>query len=80
MVADDRRKTDALHAITAQQQIIADAAAELERQIARALHYGATWAELAAVLGVTRQSAHERYRWLHYDPTRRRAWHDPLPL
>jgi len=77
----ERRKTDALNNARDQVAVVLAAEAELERFIARALHWGATWAEIAAVLGVTRQSAHERYRRLRYDPASGTAWHEPpLPL
>ena len=55
--------------------LAADAA--LERAVATAIHRGATWAEIADGLGVTRQSAHERYRQLRYDPATGAAWHEP---
>ncbi len=48
-----------------------------QREIARALHHGASWPEIAAALGVTTQSAHRRYRWLRYDPHTGHAWHEP---
>ncbi len=62
-----------------------EAIAELERtrdrEIARAVHHGATWAEIAGALGVTPQSAHRRFRWLRYDPVNGQAWQErPLPL
>lgn len=58
---------------------------ELERRtviaVARAIHWGATWRQIADALGVTPQAAHKRYRRLHYDPATRTAWHEPpLPL
>jgi len=78
---NERRKTDALALAAEQLAAVRAAEADLERLIARALHWGASWAEVAAVLGVTRQSAHERYRRLRYDPTNGIAWHEPpLPL
>ncbi len=77
----ERRKTDALALTGEQLAVVRAAEADLERLIARALHWGASWAEIATVLGVTRQSAHERYRRLRYDPTNGLAWHEPpLPL
>ena len=77
----ERRKVDALHQTATHLAVLRAAEADLERLIARALHWGATWSEIAGVLGVTRQSAHERYRRLHYDPTNGVAWREPpLPL
>ena len=60
-------------------------AKELEQRIeiavARAVHWGATWRQVADALGVTPQAAHKRYRALRYDPATRNAWHEPqLPL
>jgi len=81
MERHERRKTDALNQAGDQIAVARAAEADLERLIARALHWGATWAEVADVLGVTRQSAHQRYRRLRYDPTTGTAWHEPpLPL
>lgn len=49
--------------------------------IARAVHHGATWAEVAAMLNVSPQAAHRRYRHAKYDPASRKAWLEPpLPL
>ena len=49
--------------------------------IARALHHGSTWAEIATALNVSPQAAHRRYRHAKYDPTSRKAWLEPtLPL
>lgn len=81
MNRNERLKTDALNQAGDQLAAITAAEIDLERVIARALHWGASWAEIAAVLGVTRQSAHERYRRLRYDPTNGVAWHEPpLPF
>jgi transposase-like protein len=52
---------DSLHALAA----LKEALGALERrQVARALERGATFAELASVLGISRQAAHRRYRAL----------------
>jgi DNA-binding NarL/FixJ family response regulator len=57
------------------------AVTEQETAVARAMHWGATWAEIAAALGVTPQAAHKRFRRLRYDPASGRAWHEPpLPM
>lgn len=50
---------------------------DVETAVGRAAHWGATWAEIAAALGVTPQAAHKRFRHLRYDPTSGRAWHEP---
>lgn len=81
MERTERRKTDALTNARRQVAVVRDAQDELERFVARAHHWGATWAEIADALGMTRQSAHQRYRHLRYDPTEGVAWHEPpLPL
>jgi hypothetical protein len=52
-----------------------------DREIARAVHHGASWSQLGDALGVTAQSAHRRFRWLRYDPVSGQAWQEkPLPL
>ncbi len=61
------------------------ALAELEqardREIARAVHHGATWAQVGEALGVSAQSAHRKYRWLRWEPVTQRAVAEPpLPL
>jgi hypothetical protein len=49
--------------------------------VARARAAGATWAELAAVLGVTVQAAHKRHRTARHDPDTGRTWREPpLPM
>jgi hypothetical protein len=76
-VATERPKRDALAAIGTNRARVATADADLERAVATAIHWGATWAEIADGLGVTRQSAHERYRQLRYGPATGAAWHEP---
>ncbi|HXH58407.1 hypothetical protein [Iamia sp.] len=77
----DRHKHAALAGIAGRTATIATAEADREREIARALHHGAPWSEIAGALGVTAQSAHRRFRWLRYDPVTRRSWQErPLPL
>jgi hypothetical protein len=77
----ERHKTTALAKIPAQVAALRAAEADLELLIARALHWGATWTEIAAAVGTTRQSAHQRYRRLRYDPATSTAWQEPpLPL
>lgn len=53
----------------------------LEIAVARALHWGASWAQIGDTLGITRQSAHRRFRHLHWDPATRTVWTEPpLPI
>ncbi len=81
MNAPDRHKQAALTQIPERVAAVTAAEADLERLVARALHWGATWTEIGAVVGTTRQSAHQRYRRLRYDPATGTAWHEPpLPL
>jgi hypothetical protein len=77
----DRLRLDALAATgTAAAQVRA-AEHDLENAIARALHWEASWAQIADSLGVTRQSAHRRFRHLNWDPATQTTWSEPpLPL
>jgi hypothetical protein len=78
---ESRYRHDALGSAARDVAAVEAARADLERSVARALHWGASWAEIATALGVTRQSAHERYRRLRYDPATGSAWHEPpLPI
>ena len=52
---------DALRELQALQQIIEKAQAALTPAVAAARNEGATWQDVANALGVTRQSAHERF-------------------
>ena len=53
----------------------------LEIAVARALHWGASWAQIGDTLGITRQSAHRRFRHLRWDPhTRTVRTEPPLPI
>jgi hypothetical protein len=52
---------DALRELQALQQIIEKAQAALAPAVAAARNDGATWQDVASALGVTRQSAHERF-------------------
>ena len=54
---------------------------DLETAVARSMHWGATWAEIAAALDISPQGAHKRFRRLRYDPASGQAWHEPpLPI
>ena len=69
--------TDAAAAATQLRTIETD----LETAVARALHWNATWSQIGDTLGVTRQSAHRRFRHLHWDPATQTAWTEPpLPI
>ncbi len=52
---------------------------ETDRQaaVAVALADGATWAEIAAALGVSPQAAHKRFRWLRAGGDGAEVWHEP---
>lgn len=77
----DRRRTDALTAASTAAERLDAAVADLEATVARALHWGASWAQVGDTLGVTRQSAHRRFRHLHWNPTTQTAWTEPpLPI
>ena len=81
MDRNERHKTEALTQAVDKLKVVRMAEADLERLIARAMHWGASWAEIADVVGVTRQSAHQRFRRLRYDPATGTAWHEPpLPM
>jgi hypothetical protein len=81
MVDTSHRKNAALTKTTQATLRVRDAEHDLAVAVARAAHWGATWAEIAAALGVSPQAAHKRFRHLRYDPTTRRAWHEPpLPM
>lgn len=78
----NERKRD--QALAAAGELTAEAT-DLERRtetaVARALHWGATWRQIADALHVTPQAAHKRYRRLRYDPATRVVWYEPpLPL
>ena len=77
----DRLRCDALTAAGTAAAALQAAGAELETAVARALHWGATWAQIGDEVGVTRQSAHRRFRHLHWDPATQTTWNEPrLPL
>ncbi len=81
MERTEHHKNAALAKIPGRVAAVTAAEADLERFVARALHWGASWAEIAAVVGTTRQSAHQRYRRLRYDPATGTTWHEPpLPF
>ena len=64
----ERHKLTALRRVGDHTATLATTENERQREIARAVHHGATWADVADALKVTPQSAHRRYRWLRYDP------------
>ena len=81
MTRTDRLRLDALAATDAAATQLRTAETDLEAAVARALHWDATWAQISETLGVTRQSAHRRFRDLHWDPATQTAWTEPpLPL
>lgn len=55
--------------------------ARQEMLVAGARAAGATWADIAAALGVSVQAAHKRYRRLRHDADTGAVWHEPpLPM
>ena len=77
----DRLRVDALTAAGTAAERLHAAESDIEATVARALHWGATWAQIGDTLGVTRQSAHRRFRHLHWDPATQTAWAEPpLPI
>jgi hypothetical protein len=77
----DRRRVDALTAASVAANQLRTAETNLETAVARALHWNATWTQIGDTLGVTRQSAHRRFRHLHWNPATQTAWTEPpLPL
>jgi len=81
MTRTDRLRGDALAAAGTAADRLRTAETDLETAVARALHWGASWAQIGDTLGVTRQSAHRRFRHLRWDPATRTAWTEPpLPL
>jgi len=77
----DRLRADALNAAGTAASQLRVAETNLDDAVARALHWGASWTQIGDTLGVTRQSAHRRYRHLNWDPTTQTSWTEPpLPL
>ena len=73
----ERFRTDALaatiHATTAKKA----AQHTLDTAVARALHWGASWAGIGEALGITRQAAHRHYRHHRWDPDTQTVWIEP---
>ena len=81
MTTDSVRKTAALARLRAVQSEIDRLEAERVALVARCGRWGATWSEIAAVLGVSTQAAHRRFRHARYDASTGKGWLDPpLPL
>lgn len=77
----ERLRTGALTAAGTAAANLRSVEADLDTAVARALHWEASWAEIGDALGVTRQSAHRRFRHHRWDPATQTAWTEPpLPL
>jgi DNA-directed RNA polymerase specialized sigma24 family protein len=60
---------------------LADLEARQAALVAVARQAGASWREIAQVLGVSPQAAHKRYRHARVDPDSGRVWREPpLPI
>lgn len=76
-----RLRTDALAATTHSAAVKEAAQRTLDAAVARAVHWGASWADIGDALGITRQAAHRRYRHHRWDPDTQTAWTEPpLPI
>jgi len=72
-----RPRPDPLARITAITERIAELDHEREAAIRQAIDAGATWATVAAALGVSTQAAHKRFRWLRHSPINGETWYEP---
>jgi transposase-like protein len=54
-----------------------EAEATRDRAVAAAVTAGATWAEIAGVLGVSASAAHKRFRWVRVDAESGVVWREP---
>ena len=54
-----------------------EAEAARDRAVAAAVTAGATWAEIAGVLGVSASAAHKRFRWVRVDRDTGVVWREP---
>ena len=77
----ERLRTDALEATGDAAAAKKAAQHHLDATVARAVHWGASWADIGDALGITRQAAHRRYRHHRWDPDTQTVWVEPpLPL
>lgn len=58
----EMRATDAQHALRAAAQLTSEVERVQAALVRRARNEGATWEQIAAALGVTKQAVHRKYR------------------
>lgn len=81
MGTENVRKMNALARLGEVQSELDGLEAERVALVARCGRWGATWAEIGEVLGVTAQAAHRRFRHARYDPSTGKGWMEPpLPM
>ncbi len=77
----ERLRSDALTAARHADTHRRTATNDRDNAVARAMHWGASWADIGDALSVTRQTAHRRYRHTRWDPETQTAWTEPpLPI
>ena len=71
------RRSTPLKRVSNLTEEIANLQGRREVAIAEAIAAGATWTQIASILGVSPQAAHKRYRWLRHSPVTGETWREP---